>query len=188
MSVYPCLFWLRSCTSNEFDIFKIYVCSHCESCSTWHLWWYMYDIMMNSNPRDNNIVLKLHILMKHGASVMIWKKCSLFFPLDTFSHSFPSGIIKFNLVSLQEQRSHELDAILRCWLNSTYTFPLLLLVSLNQRSLMSFLSSPHAGAVFRGAGRHVWVKGSAPGARHWPGRWWRQLLRHREVGDDARGD
>lgn len=38
------------------------------------------------------------------------------------------------------------------------------------------------GAVLRGAGRHVWVKGSTPGARHRPGRWWRQLLRHREVG------
>lgn len=38
-----------------------------------------------------------------------------------------------------------------------------------------------AGAVLRGAGRHVRAEGAAPGARHRPGRRWRQLLRHRKV-------
>lgn len=48
--------------------------------------------------------------------------------------------------------------------------------------VLFLIPPPHPGAVLRGAGRHVWVKGSTPGARHRPGRWWRQLLRHREVG------
>lgn len=66
---------------------------------------------MNSNPSDNSIVLEWHILIKHGEIVTIWNKTSSVLSAEHFL-SFPTGIIQFNLISLQEQLSHELDAIL----------------------------------------------------------------------------
>lgn len=91
-----------------------YFCSRCELRIT-----QIYDIDDGLKPQRQQYRSEIAYPDKHGESVVIWKKkCPLFFPLCTFSHSFPTGIIKFNLISLQERHSHELDAIFSCKLNS----------------------------------------------------------------------
>lgn len=75
-----------------------------------------------------------------------------------------------------------LTVALLMWLWNTIfsTFRKVFLISLPNLWFFAVITSP--GAVLTGAGRHVWVKGPAPGACHRSGGRWRQLLCDREVG------